>query len=80
MPIVLRLGGFEIRIRTRDHLPPHVHVWHSGTEVVILLGTERDVPTVRDKRGMSERNMRRTLELVAQNQQILLMEWTRIYG
>lgn len=80
MPTVLRHSGYEIRIRTRDHGPPHVHVWHSGKEVVILLGTERDVPTVRDKRGMSERNMRRALELVAQNQRMLLLEWAKIYG
>ena len=80
MPTVLRRGGFDVSIRTRDHLPPHVHVFHSGLEVVILLGIKGGLPTVRDKRGMPERNMRRALELVAENQEMLWLEWERIHG
>ncbi|HMS10158.1 MAG TPA: DUF4160 domain-containing protein [Pyrinomonadaceae bacterium] len=79
MPTVLRTGGFSIRIRTRDHGPPHVHVFHGGDEVVILLGDDLELPSIRDIRGMPLRQMRVALELVAEHQKILLEEWKKIY-
>jgi len=44
MPTVLRQRGFEIRIRTDDHNPPHVHVLHDSEEIVILLAVGFDDP------------------------------------
>jgi hypothetical protein len=80
MPVVLRSGGFTVRIRTHDHSPPHVHVFHSGEEVVINLGDHIEPPWIRDLRGMSLRRMRQALALVMLNQERLQMEWTRIHG
>ncbi len=79
MPTVLRKAGFSIRIRTRDHEPPHVHIFHSGKEVVILLGDEVTLPTIRDIRDMPARQMRVALELVVANQKFLIHEWRKIY-
>ena len=39
MPTVLREAGFEVRIYTFDHPPPHVHVKRRGEEVRINLLT-----------------------------------------
>ena len=78
MPTVLRIDGFSFRIRTRDH-GPHVHVFHGGDEVVILLGDDFELPSIRDIRGMPLRQMRAALELVALNQEFLLDEWKKIY-
>ena len=39
MPTVLREDGFEVRIYTFDHPPPHVHVAKAGAIVRIDLGT-----------------------------------------
>ena len=80
MPTVLRIDGFSFRVRTKDHGPPHVHVFHSGREVVIILGDEFNIPSVRDMRGMPVRQMRVALELVAVNKDMLRDEWRKLYG
>ena len=80
MPTVLRQRGFEVAIRPRDHGPPHVHVLHSGEEVVILLGVGDLVPRVRENRGMRERNVRKAMDIVTANNEIFLKEWQMIYG
>ena len=80
MPTVLRVGGFSFRIRTRDHPPPHVHVFKGGKEVVIFLGDDIDLPSIRDVRNMPMRQMRVALELVAANQDLLRDEWRKLYG
>lgn len=80
MPTVLRKDGFSFRVRTKDHPPPHVHVFHSGKEVVILLGDEIDLPSIGDVRTMPVRQIRVALELVAANQNFLRNEWRKLYG
>ena len=39
MPTLIREGGFEIRIYTLDHPPPHVHVAKAGAVMKIELAT-----------------------------------------
>lgn len=80
MPTVLRQRGFDVAIRPRDHGPPHVHVLHSGEEVVILLGVGDIVPRVRENRGMRERNVRKAMDIVTANNEMFLKEWQKIYG
>ncbi|MBP9663728.1 MAG: DUF4160 domain-containing protein [Pyrinomonadaceae bacterium] len=80
MPTVLRQRGFDIAIRPRDHGPPHVHVLHSGEEVVILLGVGVNLPRVRENRGMRLRNVREAMNIVAANNDEFLKEWRKIYG
>ena len=80
MPTILRQSGFEFVIRTHDHLPPHVHVLLAGTEVVLNLGMESRLPFVREMRGMSNRNIRRALEIAVENNEAFLAEWRRIHG
>ncbi len=80
MPTILRRSGFEFVIRTHDHLPPHIHVLHGGTEVVLNLGIEGNLPFVREMRGMSDRQIRRALDIAVENNEIFLIEWRRIHG
>ena len=80
MPTVLRQRGFDVAIRPRDHGPPHVHVLHSGEEVVILLGVGDIVPRVRENRGMRERNVRKAMDIVTANNEMFWKEWQKIYG
>jgi len=63
-----------------DPLPPHVHVLHGGTEVVVNLGMEGNTPFVREMRGMSDRQIRRALDIAVENNEIFLIEWRRIHG
>ncbi len=51
MPTVLRQRGFDVAVRPRDHGPPHVHILHSGEEVVILLGVGRNCSAGTGKSG-----------------------------
>lgn len=39
MPTLIREEGFEVRIYTLDHPPPHVHVAKAGAIVKIDLST-----------------------------------------
>lgn len=80
MPTVLRKDGFSFRVRTKDHPPPHVHVFHGGKEVVILLGDEIELPSIRDMRGMPVRQIRVALEMVAADQPFFREEWRKLYG
>lgn len=79
MPTVLRTAAFLFGSGRGTTDRRHVHVFHGGDEVVILLGDDVELPSIRDIRGMPLRRMRAALELVALNQELLLDEWKKIY-
>ena len=77
MPTVIREEGFEVRIYTFDHPPPHVHVAKAGAIVRIDLATH----TVTEIVGaISDRDVKRAERLVAQHAKMLKKEWTKIHG
>lgn len=79
MPTVLRQRGFEVKIRTDDHDPPHVHIGHGGEEIVINLGIGTNAPEIREIRGMSRPKIARAMKIVIANNDTLLREWQRIH-
>jgi len=79
MPTIIFQDGFRVIIYPNDHPPPHVRAFKSG-QTVIILGNESAKPFVRENRGMSVRDERSALKLVAENQEILLAKWREIYG
>jgi hypothetical protein len=77
VPTVIREEGFEVRIYTFDHPPPHVHVAKAGAIVRIDLATH----TVTEIVGaISDRDVKRAERLVAQYSKTLKKEWTKIHG
>ena len=80
MPTILRQSGFEFIIKTHDHLPPHVHVLHGGTEVLINLGTNDNLPSIREVRRMNNRNISRALLIAIENNDVFLACWREIHG
>ena len=77
MPTVLRQEGFEVRIYTLDHSPPHVHVAKAGAIVRIDLATR----TVTEIVGtISDRDVNRAERLVARHAKRLKTGWTKIHG
>jgi DNA-binding FadR family transcriptional regulator len=77
VPTVIREEGFEVRIYTFDHPPPHVHVAKAGAIVRIDLVTH----TVTEIVGaISDRDVKRAERLVAQHAETLKKEWTKIHG
>lgn len=77
MPTVLREGGFQIRIYTLDHPPPHVHVYKGGAVVRIDLATLQATEVVG---FISDRDVARAERLVARQRERLEEEWRRIHG
>lgn len=77
MPTVLREAGFEVRIYTLDHPPPHVHVAKAGAVVRIDLGAHTATEIVG---AISDRDVKRAEQLVARHAKHLKEEWTKIHG
>ena len=77
MPTVLREEGFEVRIYTFDHPPPHVHVAKAGAIVRIDLATR----TVTEIVGtISDRDVKRAERLVARHAKRLKEKWVKVHG
>lgn len=77
MPTVIREEGFEVRIYTFDHPPPHVHVAKAGAIVRIDLATHEVTEIVGD---ISDRDVKRAERLVARHAKQLKEEWAKIHG
>ena len=77
MPTVLRQRGFEIRIYTLDHPPPHVHVAKAGAIVKINLSTHQATEIVGP---ISDRDVKAAERLVARNAVMLRKEWEKFHG
>lgn len=80
MPTIKRIDGFEVIINTRDeHLPPHVHVWKAGAEVIINIGNRDTAPSIEEVNEMSRKDAYRALEIVKDNQRVFLRRWWQIW-
>ena len=77
MPTVIREDGFEVRIYTFDHPPPHVHVAKAGAIVRIDLATYYVTEIVG---AISDRDVKRAERLVARHAKQLKQEWAKIHG
>lgn len=77
MPTLIRHEGFEIRIYTLDHAPPHVHAFKAGAVMKIDLSTCMVTEVVGE---ISDRDVRRAERLVADNIEALQQAWERLHG
>lgn len=77
MPTFVRRDGFEIRIYTLDHPPPHVHTFKAGAVLKIDLSMCMVTEIVGD---ISDRDVRRAEQLVAEHAEGLRQEWRRLHG
>lgn len=77
MPTLIREAGFEVRIYTLDHPPPHVHVAKAGAVLKIDLAT---CQAIEINGKISDREAVRAESLVAKHAQFLRKEWAKIHG
>ena len=77
MGTVLRADGYTVVIRTRDHNPPHVHVFCSGFEEEVVI--ELSPVAVRELRGMKMKHVVRAVEIVQDHVEYLLTLWEAIH-
>ena len=78
MPNVFDENGFRGQIYTDDHLPPHIHVFKAGSELIIFI--DGDKPTIRRNKGMDAKMARKALSLVVKYQEQALKVWEEIHG
>lgn len=76
MPTALRIEGFEIRINTADHEPPHVHVYKAEGMAKIAL----EPVCIKSRANMSAKAASRAAWLVAEHRALLLQAWREIHG
>lgn len=75
-PTVLpKINGFDVRIYSRDHEPPHVYCWKQRSELVVSLKPIN----IRENNRMSPADARRALAIITEHQSFLLAEWRRIH-
>lgn len=79
-PTVLRLGGLRVMIYTDDHGPAHVHVVGPGGVALFWLNCPDGPPTVRGKKGLSDHEVRRIGDLMADHAAILCAKWRELHG
>jgi hypothetical protein len=77
VPTLIREDGFEVRIYTLDHPPPHVHVTKSGA--VLKIGLEK-CQVISIVGRISDRDVRRAETLVQRHAIFLSEAWTKIHG
>ena len=77
MPTVLRQAGFSVRIYPNDHDPPHVHVFKAGGEVKATIA---ETPALLDVINMSNKDVKKALELIQNHRQELLEKWSDFYA
>ena len=77
MPTLIREAGFEVRLYTLDHPPPHVHVAKAGAIVKIELSTHQAIEVVG---VISDRDVKRAEQLVARNARFLKLECEKLHA
>lgn len=80
MPTVHEEDGYAVRIYTKDHPPPHVHVWRGGGVAKIQLDDGSGDLRVVGSRGLSDREAIRAVRIVHAHRERLLDEWRRVHG
>jgi hypothetical protein len=79
MVTVLRARGLRVIIFSDDHQPAHVHVFGDGQAKINLLGAG-GTPDLVWAEGMNRGEVRRAMQVVAEQQAFLLARWEDIHG
>ncbi len=79
MVTVLRALGLRVVIYLNDHEPAHVHVFGDGEAKINLL-TDDGAPELVWAYGMSNREVRRAMDVVTARKDELLARWREFHG
>jgi len=76
----IRYNGFQLRIYSNDHPPPHVHAIHGSGELRIILGDDENEAQIEKVLSpMKKTEARNALIAVNENKKRLLEKWRAIY-
>lgn len=79
MVTVHRAHGLRFIIFVDDHAPAHVHVFGDGHAKINLSGADGR-PEIVTIEGMKRGDVRRAMQVVAEEQKALLARWREIHG
>jgi len=79
MVTVLRAKGLRVVIFVDDHVPAHVHVFGDGQAKINLRGAG-GIPELVWADGMTRGEVRRAMQVVVDEQELLLARWEDIHG
>jgi len=79
MPTILRQDGFAVRLYPNDHDPPHVHVFKAEGQAKISLGDSDSLPLPIEVLSMSNKDVKKALEIVKEHQMILRQAWEKYH-
>ena len=80
MPTILRIDGFLVMIMPNDHRPPHVHIFRAEGHLRIAIGDEENRPKLMEAFGMSNKDIKKALDIVITHQTKLIEAWRKIHG
>ena len=80
LPTVHREGGFQFRIFSNDHSPPHVHAIKAGGFAKVAIGSATDPPCLLETRSLKDRDIVRAVRVVEREWRKLMLAWTNIHG
>lgn len=75
MVTVLRQHGMRFIIYTADHEPPHAHVYGEGESRIDIINL-----SVITQGGMSDRDVRRAVDVIEEHRQLFLDTWRKYHG
>ena len=75
-PRIDEFAGFEVRIYSHDHGPPHVHVFKGNAELRIYLGDEHSPEWVFGRMKASDERL--ALRIVSKRRWQYLQRWEEI--
>ncbi|MHB8179095.1 MAG: DUF4160 domain-containing protein [Vulcanimicrobiaceae bacterium] len=79
MPGIVEVNGYAVRLFTRDHGNPHVHVFHDGTLMKIWISPQV-VFASHSGRKPRKAEITTAERIVADHHAACLREWKRMYG
>lgn len=80
VPTIIKTDGFSVMIMSNDHRPPHVHVFRAEGRVRITIGDQESRPQIMEAINLSNKDIKKALKIVMDNQDELSHAWREIHG
>ena len=82
MPTIFEEDGYRVMVFIRgEHPPPHVHVFHAGTFIAVLISlADAEYRGDWSGRKPQSREIKRAVKVVRDNLQLCLFVWNRYHA
>jgi len=80
MPTVLKVEGIRVMLLTRDHPPPHVHLFSPDGAAKIRLNCPNGPLEEYDNSGLSLKQIRKVKAAIQPQIAAICAEWRKLYA